>query len=297
MATKTLQAWELAQTQHGVVTREQLLRLGFSDAAIRHRIQRRRLHRVHRGVYAVGRAALDQNGRWMAAVLSCGERAVLSHSSAQALWRLGTEGPEIEISVPAISAPNRPGIAVHRRASMRSGDITRRDAIPVTTPISTLIDLATRLPGDKLEEAVNNADRLRLVRVDTLRTALARTRRRPGVGPLRKLLDLRTFVLTDSHLERLYLRLARRAGLPRPETQVWLNGFRVDFHWPDLGLVVETDGLTYHRTPAQQNVDRRRDQAHTAAGLNVLRFTHAQVRFEPQHVIATLRAVAERIRG
>ena len=86
-------------------------------------------------------------------------------------------------------------------------------------------------------------------------------------------------------------------GFRAPETQVWLNGFRVDFHWPDLGLVVETDGLTYHRTPAQQNVDRRRDQAHTAAGLNVLRFTHAQVRFEPQHVIATLRAVAERIRG
>jgi len=97
MATKTLQAWDLAHQQHGVVTRDQLLRLGFSDAAIRHRVERRRLHPVHRGVYAVGRSALDQSGRWMAAVLSCGPRAALSHSSALAAWAIGSEGGEVEI--------------------------------------------------------------------------------------------------------------------------------------------------------------------------------------------------------
>jgi very-short-patch-repair endonuclease len=295
MTTKSLQAWQLAQRHHGVVTRDQLLRLGFSDAAIRHRIERRRLHPVHRGVYAVGRSALDQYGWWMAAVLSCGPRAVLSHSSAQALWKIGPESREIEISVPATSAPKRCGITVHRRAGLGSRDITCRRGIPVTTPVCTLIDLATRLPKDELEAAVNEADSLRVVRVDALRARLVRAGRRPGAARLRNLLDRRTFVLTDSHLERLFLPLARQAGLSAPATQVWLNGFKVDFYWADLGLVVETDSLTYHRTPGQQNADRRRDQAHTAAGLTVLRFTHAQVKFEPRHVVATLRAVVERI--
>ena len=76
-----------------------------------------------------------------------------------------------------------------------------------------------------------------------------------------------------------------------------MNGFKVDFYWPDLGLVVETDGLRYHRTPAQQARDRVRDQAHAAAGLTPLRFTRAQVRFDPAHVASTLAAVAHRLAG
>ena len=103
--------------------------------------------------------------------------------------------------------------------------------------------------------------------------------------------------LTDSELERLLLTIAGRAGLGLPETGVWLNGFKVDFYWPDLGLVVETDGLRYHRTAAQQERDRIRDQAHIAAGLTPLRFTHGQVRFESLHVEDTLRSVARRLKG
>ena len=109
------------------------------------------------------------------------------------------------------------------------------------------------------------------------------------------MLDHRTFVLTDSELERRFLPIARRAGLTKPETGAWLNGFKVDFYWPELGLVVETDGLTYHRIPAEQTRDRRRDQAHTAAGLVPLRFTRAQVAFEPGHVEETLRAITMRL--
>src|SRR5207244_8105368 len=108
---------------------------------------------------------------------------------------------------------------------------------------------------------------------------------------LRDVLDLRTFTLTDSELERRFLRIVRRAGLPPPLTQFHVNGFRVNFFWPDIGLVVETDGLRYHRTPAQQARDRVRDQTHAAAGLTTLRFTHAQVRFEPDRVRRTLLAV------
>ena len=117
-----------------------------------------------------------------------------------------------------------------------------------------------------------------------------------GVAALRAVLDCRTFRLTDSELERRFLRLVVGAGLPRLLTQQNVNGFRVDFFWPELGLVVETDGLRYHRTATQQSRDRTRDQRHVAAGLVALRFTHFQVTFEARRVVDTLRRVAERQR-
>jgi len=116
------------------------------------------------------------------------------------------------------------------------------------------------------------------------------------VGPLRAVLDRRTFTLTDSELERRFIRLVRRAGLPVPLTQHLVNGVRVDFYWPELRLIVETDGLRYHRTPSQQAKDRIRDQGHAAQGFIVLRFTHAQVAFDAGGVISTLRAVMSRQR-
>lgn len=95
-------------------------------------------------------------------------------------------------------------------------------------------------------------------------------------------------------MERLFLPIAARAGLPTPFTQQWINGYRVDFYFPTLGLVVEADSLRYHRTPAQQTTDTRRDQAHAAAGMERLRFTHSQIRYEPRYVEAVLRRVAAR---
>jgi Protein of unknown function (DUF559) len=289
--------WTLANQQHGVVTRGQLLELGFSPDAIKHRIWKGRLHPVWRGVYAVGRPELGRHGMWMAAVLSCGSRAVLSHLSAAALWKIGAEeSGQMEVSVPAPADPSGRAIIVHRRSGLNSEQVTRSHGIPVTTPVCTLIDLAPRLSGDALEAAVNEADKCDLVHHETLCAELGGFPPRPGVGILKRVLDRRTFALTDSQLERRFLPLARSAGLPPPQTGEWVNGFKVDFYWPDLGLVVETDGLRYHRTPAQQSRDRVRDQAHTAAGLTTLRFTHAQVAYEPRHVQDTLAAVARRLR-
>jgi very-short-patch-repair endonuclease len=146
-----------------------------------------------------------------------------------------------------------------------------------------------------MEAAVNEADRVDLIEPEALRSGLAEMPRWPGVARLRRLLDCRTFALTDSQLERQFRPLARADGLPRPRTQERVNGFRVDFYWPELGLIVETDGLRYHRTPARQARDRVRDQTHTAAGLTVLRFTHAQVRLEPHRVQAVLAATARQL--
>jgi very-short-patch-repair endonuclease len=157
------------------------------------------------------------------------------------------------------------------------------------------MDLATCVRRSELEAAVNDADRLGLVDPETLRSAIDERAGSRGATVLRRTLDRRTFRLTDSELERRFLPLAREAGLPPPETGRRVNGFKVDFYWPDLGLVVETDGLRYHRTPAQQARDRQRDQAHAAAGLTALRFTHAQVHNEPRRVKGTLAAVARRL--
>ena len=291
--------WELAWRQHWVISRAQLLALGLSAEAIRHRLADGRLHRWHwRGIYAVGRPDLSRHGEWMAALLACGPAAVLSHESAAALWGVIPHEPGvIHVSLPLQLARGRPGIRVHRRTKVLAEHVTRRDRIPVTNIACTLVDISARVRRPTLERAVNEADRLDLIDPEALRDALDGFGPLPGVRALRDLLDRRTFRLTDSELERLLLRIARRAGLGLPETGVWLNGFKVDFYWPDLGLVVESDGLRYHRTPAQQERDRVRDQAHTAAGLTPLRFTHAQVRFEPAHVETTLGAVAHRLKS
>jgi very-short-patch-repair endonuclease len=158
-----------------------------------------------------------------------------------------------------------------------------------------MIDISRRLEPPDLERAVNEADRLDLIDPESLLDALGAHRGQRGVRALEVLLSRHVFRLTDSELERRFLRLVDRVGLPLPVTGVRLNGFKVDFYWPHLGLVVETDGLRYHRTPAQQARDQLRDQAHVTAGLTALRFTHAQVCFEARYVIATMRAVATRL--
>jgi very-short-patch-repair endonuclease len=176
-------------------------------------------------------------------------------------------------------------------------DVTTHRGIPVSAGVLTLTDLAAKTDRDSLEAAIGEADKRDLIDPEQLRDALTGCRKRPGVATLRRTLDRRTFRLTDSQLERLFLPIARRAGLSTPETRRYEGGVRVDFFWPDLGLIVETDGLRYHRTPAQQTKDRIRDQRHTAAGLTPLRFTHEQIRYDPLHVEATLQAVAARLRA
>lgn len=165
-----------------------------------------------------------------------------------------------------------------------------RNGIPVTCPARTLLDMATELRSTPLERAVNEADKRNLIDPEALRTALDGYAGEPGVRPLRSLLDRHTFRLSDSDLEIFFRRITAAIGLPPPLTKQRLNGFEVDFCWPKLGLVIETDGLRYHRTPAEQTRDRLRDQAHTAAGLIPLRFTHYQVAHQQAHVRRVLKA-------
>jgi very-short-patch-repair endonuclease len=231
----------------------------------------------------------------MAAVIACSAGAVLSHSSAAALWRIGSEKRDlVELSLPSLSRRCRPGLQIHQRPALRDREITAEFGIPVTTPIQTLIDMALRLDRAGVERMINEADKYNLAHPPGIRRALDQRAGEPGIAQLRRILDRRTFRLTKEELERRFLPLAAKAGLPVPLTGQWVNGFEVDFYWPDLGLVVETDGLRYHRTPAEQARDRLRDQAHTAAGHTQLRFTHEQVRYEPDYVRRILAQTASR---
>jgi hypothetical protein len=229
----------------------------------------------------------------MWAVLACGDGAVLSHRSAGALYGITEEGRDlIEISVPHRGKRTRRGIKVHSRASLRADDLGTVGGIPVTSPVQTMLDLATELGPRGLERTVNEADKRGVIAADSLRDALDDRAGEPGGRPLRTLLDRDTFLLSDDELELLFRPIAESAGLPQPLTKHQLNGFEVDFYWPDLGLVVETDGLRYHRSPSAQSRDALRDQTHTATGLTTLRFSHWQVKHDPAHVHNILTATA-----
>jgi very-short-patch-repair endonuclease len=241
------------------------------------------MHRLWAGVYAVGRPEVDRLGHLKATTLACGPDARLSHRSAAELWRIAPKGAgPVHVSVPSGSRPRRPGIRLHRRAEFGTTRIVK--GIPVADPVSVLIDLAADLSTEEVEDAVNEADRLDLVRTHRLRRALDEEPRRPGLGRLKAILDAQTFSRAANALERRFLAIVRDTGLPAPDTQRRLGRYRVDFFWPALGFVVETDSLRHHRTAAEQAVDLGRDQTHARAGLRTLRFTHAQVFHRPDQV-------------
>jgi predicted transcriptional regulator of viral defense system len=201
MQSRDAEVWALVGRQHGAISRQQLLQLGLNARRIERRIGSGRLFPIWRGVYAVGRPQLGRHGRWMAAVLTCGPDASLSHSSAAALWGFGAEEEGvIEVSVPVRRRCRRRGIRAHRRTESTLGDVFSHEGIPVTSPVRTLIDLATRSGPMQLERAVNEADKLDRVRADVLHASLDNYRGQPGVAPLRKLLDPLTFRLSDSSL-------------------------------------------------------------------------------------------------
>ena len=298
MATKSLQDLfpALLRRPLRVVTAAELIELGCSREAIRHGEASGRLHRIHQGVYSVGSPHLSRHDAFLAAVVAVGPRGALSHDSAAALWGIRRDRPAlpIEVSVPSKVTRLRPRLRVHRRR-LDPGEVTRRYGIPVTTPAITLLDLAARLEEPELERTLSQADQLGLIDPERLQRKLVHWTGRTGVRPLRGTLFRHTFRLTRSELERLFIPSAIRAGLAVPDTRQTVTGFEVDFFWPTLGLVVETDGLRYHRTPWQQAKDLRREQAHSAAGLTPLRFTHWQVKYETTTVERVLRDVGKRL--
>jgi Protein of unknown function (DUF559)/Transcriptional regulator, AbiEi antitoxin len=276
---------ELAARAHGVVSATRLYEMGFDEAAIRRRVASGRLHRLYRGVYAVGHTVLHRHGCYLAAVMACGDGAALSHRSAADLWGIRTtDAGRIDVTVPRTSGVRSSArIVVHR--PKRPPETTRREGIPVTTPGQTLADLATALPRRPLEKAVEMAEarRLHVVVPDD----------HPGAKRLREAAAHALTTTTDSPLEDAFLELCDAHGIPRPLVQPVVEGYRVDFCWPAERLIVETDGYEHHGTRAAFGRDRARDARLTALGWRVLRFTEPQIRDEAPSVAVVVLAARD----
>lgn len=274
----------LAARQHGLVTRQQLLAAGISPDTIRSRVRARRLVSVHRGVYRVG-PVVAPGSREIAAVLACGEGAVVSHHSAAALWERTPQpdGAPVDVSVPGANRGRRPGLRMHRVRSLPPDEVTTLDAIPITTPARTILDLAAVAPTRRVEQALARALRDALATPADVLGLIARHPRRPGAPLLRALLERDVGpAFTRSEAEERFLALVRKAGLPEPELNVIVGGHEVDFLWRRERLVVEVDGFEFHSSRDRFERDRRRDADLFGLGLRVVRVTWRQITKEPE---------------
>jgi hypothetical protein len=258
----------VAARQHGVALLAQLVAAGVTQRAVARRVKSGHLHRVHRGVYAVGHTRLSKEGTWMAAVLAYGDDATLSHRSAAELWGLlPHRNGAVDITVPGAGGRRRrQGIRLHRSLLLTPAVASRRNGIPVTNPARTLADLPRVATPGEVRRAIRQTEVLGF-----------------EIGG-----DADG---TRSELERLFLRLCRRHGIPPPAVNVRIGPFLVDFLWRDRRLIVETDGYRYHRGRSAFEAERSRDLDLKLRGYNVVRFTHRQVADEAAGVARTLRAL------
>jgi very-short-patch-repair endonuclease len=287
-------ASQLARCQHGVVARRQLLELGFSRDQIGRRIRRGSLHVVQRGVYAVGHAVISIQGRWMAAVLAYGTGSALSHHSAGELWGvISRRGGPIEVTSPDRWRARR-GVTVHQ-ASIPGDEVSVVDEIPVTGISRTLFDLASSLPRERLEGAMNEAEVRGLTDRISVHALLERYPRRPGAAMLRAILNdaHRARGVTRRELERRFAAALAETDLskPRRNAHIAVAGrfFEVDCLWQAQHLIIELDGGFVHGTWRTSERDRERDRLLIADGWRVARVTWRQLRDDAPAVMADLR--------
>jgi REase_MTES_1575/Transcriptional regulator, AbiEi antitoxin len=277
----------LAERQHGVVTRAQLLELGIGRRAIGHRIQRCRLHVIHRGVYAVGRPSLTCEGRWMAAALAVG--GAISHRAAACAWDVWSS-PLLEVT--ASRPRRRPGIRVYC-SQLPPDEVTVLNGIPITTVARTFLDLATVLPVRHVERALHEAEVRRLQGRLQLPSLLQRYPRRSGTPLVRAILDGGEGI-TRSTLESSFADFVSAWGLLPPARNARIPAgncwFECDCVWRDQRLIVELDGRAFHGTARAFERDRARDRRLSAAGWRVIRVTWRQLRDEPEAVATDVRA-------
>jgi very-short-patch-repair endonuclease len=274
----------IAAAQYSVVTLAQLLSLGLSASAVRTRVAGGRLFRRHRGVFVVGRADLSLKGKWLAAVLACGKGALLSHISAAALHELLSARAGLpHVLVNRGGGRGHPGIKVHRSYLLEAADRTVIDGIPCTSVARTLLDIAATEPAWVLSKALNQAAIDRKLDVSDVQELLGRVGRHKGAARLRAAMGDKEIGAdrTKSVLERRFLSLIRKAGLPYPAINEWMaiegEEMQCDFVWHAQRVVVEVDGWETHQTKTAFEEDRRRDRILRLAGWTVLRFTWADV--------------------
>ena len=280
----------IAERQHGVISLRQLRAIGFSDGAVKRWLLSGRLHQIHRGVYSVGHAGISERGLWLATVLAGPPGTVLSHRSAATLWGLLPKGTaRVDVIAPAHLRSNGRHRVHH--CWVGTEEVTRRFGFPVTAIPRTLIDVGAVAPH-LLARAFNEAQVQGLLSTATLSESIATNRGRRGVARLRAIAEIGEVGPGRSELERRFLALIGREGLPRPETGVLLEAgaelLECDCLWRRQRLIVELDGRRYHDTAIAFERDRARDRRLQAAGWQVVRVTWSQLR-DPEPLLTDLR--------
>jgi very-short-patch-repair endonuclease len=253
-----------------MVATPQMLDAGLTREEIKHRVRTGRLHRRHRGVYAVGHLALPPLADEAAALLAVGPGAVLSHRTALAMWGLFAKDPATVDVLSPTQRRTRPGIRVHQTRRLPAEDVRTREGLPVTCPYRSILDLRPLMSDRQTQHAVSEALVQRLITDAEAETLVDKPR------------------ITRSEAERIFLRLVRRAGLPEPLANTKVGGYEADFHWPRHALVVEIDGFRFHGHRVAFEDDRRKDLALTRAGVRVIRLSWRQLADEPELVVASL---------
>lgn len=288
----------IASRQRGRVTRGQLLAAGISKGAIGRMISRGLLDPEHAGVYAVAYRASVPLGRETAALLACGDRACLSHTSAAAVWEIFEPNHgAVEITIVASkSRRRRPEVEVHHSRDLVARDLCIHNGLPLTSPARTLLDLAGRLDRRSLERVLDEALVVRkIVSAPQVLDILERANGHAGASALRALMARRCdSSITHSEAERRCLELIREAGLPEPKTQVRIAGYVVDLVWPDHRVVFEIDGYNFHTSRYAFDRDRRKDAALKAMGYDPNRLSRDQVMFESYVAVAAISAALAR---
>jgi hypothetical protein len=285
---------ELADRQHGCVAHWQLRRIGAGRGAIEHRLRRGRLHRVHRGVYAVGHRILTPDGWRMAAVLAAGPDAVLSHYSAADMWGLRTSARRRYDVTVSRQVRSRPTIRMHQ-ALLSTDEVARLRAIPVTTVPRTILDVAATAPQREVARLIHESEVKRLWDPLSLHDLLARYPGRSGTRAVIAVLAEPNWGVPRNVFEDAFLAFLERYGLPRPEVNVWLNVgghmYEIDCLWRAQRVIVELDGRAAHDTAQAFENDRAKLRRLTVARWRPLRVTWRQLHREGAELAADLAAL------
>lgn len=288
----------LAAQQYGVVSLTQLIELGHSESVVQREVESGRLHRLHRGAFAVGHPGISRHGQCLAAVLARGDQALLSYQSAAWLWGiLPTLRQPIEVSVPWRGHRRSP-LHVHHCPALREEDAGFHEGVPVTAVARTLLDIASALRPRQLEQAIERSRLMGRLNLDAADRLLDEVRGHAGRSRLRRGLEMyRNPAFIRSGGELRFLELLREAGLPRPRVNTFVHGFEVDLYWEPERFAVELDSWDAHRTRRAFEDDPRRHEELKLAGIELVRFTGRRLSREPDQIAERIRIFLRRRRA
>lgn len=278
----------IAQRQHGNITHRQLLDAGLTPSAVKRWVARGLFHRVHHGVYSLGRPAQTALERAAAAVLACGDGALLSHRAALALWDLCEWPRMMHVTVPGNR--RRPGIIVHRCSTLTRKDVRRHQGIRVTSLARALLDSALFLSSKALTRTINDALRTPHLRRGQLAALIDRCPTHPGA----KLLRPHAYTHqqpTRSPLEDDFLTFCARHNLPTPEVNTYVCGREADAYFPEQRLIVELDSWYFHSDRESFERDRLNDTEALAQGITTARLTWERIHADPPREARRLDAI------